>query len=425
MKLLFKNIDFIFLMFLLFLTQGSLPLKIVGIFFILTTRVNALNYLYSFNLFYFTIIFYHLVYGVLCFLFESFRYLPTYFLSLLFWVVSYISLSQVLYFFKKHTTIKVVKTIDAFFLINVLIVLFQFIDIMYLYDSLNPYGVSTSAGDFIKSIYSNSSVNSIIMGFFAVMYLLRKKWVKGSFAVIILTMTTYMSGLVIFIISIIVSLFIFSKIKLKYKFLVIISSISMLSIFKKVSPNNVTYVSRYVNRVIANDDNVPFKIKSFRQTYEYSTSSLKSFVFGAGAGNFSSRSAFISSGDYVNWYPDFLTYAHDDFQENHLALWNYDFRNPWDNNNNTANQPFSFYNQIIGEYGLIGILLFLIFYVGFIIKKWPKLTFTKFLLVSLVFYFVLDYWFEYFSVIIIFELLVLLDIKLNSKSETNIINKTH
>jgi hypothetical protein len=73
MKLLFKNIDFIFLMFLLFLTQGSLPLKIVGIFFILTTRVNALNYLYSFNLFYFTIIFYHLVYGVLCVLFESFR----------------------------------------------------------------------------------------------------------------------------------------------------------------------------------------------------------------------------------------------------------------------------------------------------------------------------------------------------------------
>ena len=80
---------------------------------------------------------------------------------------------------------------------------------------------------------------------------------------------------------------------------------------------------------------MPFKIKSFRETFEYSTSSLKSFVFGAGAGNFSSRSAFISSGDYVNWYPAFLTYAHNDFQENHLALWNYDFRNPWDNNNNT------------------------------------------------------------------------------------------
>ena len=260
MKLLIKNIDFIFLIFLIFLTQGSLPLKIVGIFFALITRANALNYLHSFNLFYFTIIFYHLVYGIFCVLFESFRYLPTYFLSLLFWMVSYISLSQVLYFFKKNTTVKVVKTIDAFFLINVSIVLIQFIDIMYLFDSLNPYGVSTSAGDFIKSIYSNSSVNSIIMGFFAVMYLLRKKWTKGSFAVISLVMTTYMSGLVIFIISIVVSLFIFSKIKLKYKFLVIISGISMLSIFKKVSPNNVTYVSRYVNRVLANDDNVPFKI---------------------------------------------------------------------------------------------------------------------------------------------------------------------
>ena len=55
-------------------------------------------------------------------------------------MVSYISLSQVLYFFKKNTTVKVVKTIDAFFLINVSIVLIQFIDIMYLFDSLNPYG---------------------------------------------------------------------------------------------------------------------------------------------------------------------------------------------------------------------------------------------------------------------------------------------
>ena len=418
MKLLTKNIDFIFLIFLLFITQGSLPLKIVGIFFVLTIRANALYYLNSFNLFYFSIIAYHLVYGSLCILFESFRYLPTYFLSLIFWVVSYISLSQVLYFFKKHTTIKVVKTIDTFFLINISIVIFQFIDIMYSYGSLNPYGVSTSAGDFIKSIYSNSSVNSIIMGFFAVMYLLRKKWTKGIFAVIILIMTTYMSGLIIFTVSIAVSLFLFSKIKLKYKALVIISGIAMLSIFKRVSPDNVTYVSRYISRIIANDDNVPFKIKSFRETFEYSISSLKSFVFGAGAGNFSSRSAFISSGDYVNWYPEFLTYAHKDFQDNHLALWNYDFRNPWDNNNNTANQPFSVYNQIIGEYGLIGVMLFLFFYIGFIFKKWKKLTFTKFLVISLAFYFVLDYWFEYFSVIIIFELLVMLDIKLNSEPET-------
>ena len=50
MKLLIKNIDFIFLIFLIFLTQGSLPLKIVGIFFALITRANALNYLHSFKI---------------------------------------------------------------------------------------------------------------------------------------------------------------------------------------------------------------------------------------------------------------------------------------------------------------------------------------------------------------------------------------
>jgi hypothetical protein len=401
----------------LLITQGSLPLKVVGIFYILIIRVSALKYLHSFNFFYFFIIIYHLIYGAFCILFETFRYLPTYFMSLVFWVVSFISLSQIAYFFKKNTNIKVIKTIDFFFVVNIIIVSFQFIDIIFSYRSLNPYGVSTSAGDFIKSIYSNSSVNSIIMGFFAIMYFLRKKWVKGAFAIIILLMTTYMSGLVIFAVSVIISLFLFLRVKLKYKALVIISGIALLFVFKKVSPNNITYVSRYINRIIENDENVPFKIKSFRETIEYSTSSFKNFAFGAGAGNFSSRSAFISSGDYVNWYPNSLIYSHKDFQDNHLAIWNYDFRNPWDNNNNTANQPFSVYNQIIGEYGFVGILIFLFFYIGFIVRKWKKLTFSKFLIISLMFYFVLDYWFEYFSVIIIFELLLLLDIKLNSKPE--------
>ena len=48
-----------------------------------------------------------------------------------------------------------------------------------------------------------------------------------------------MSGLVIFIISIVVSLFIFSKIKLKYKFLVIISSsVNATLTVEEIATNN-------------------------------------------------------------------------------------------------------------------------------------------------------------------------------------------
>lgn len=424
MKLSLKNIDFPFLFFLLFITQGSFPLKIVGILWAITLGINALRHFHSFNQFYFFMILYHIIYGILYIFFESFRYTPTFILTLIFWVFSFISLSQISYFIKKNSLVKVVRTIDLFFVINILFVFFQYLYITYMYDSLNPYSVSTSAGDFIRSIYSNSSVNSIIMSFFSIMYFMRKKWQKGILALIALIMSTYMSGIVIFVGSIAFGLFLFSKVKIKYKILVIISGLIFVSLFNKVSPDNVTYVERYVNRVIKNDNNTPYKIKSIYETIEYSTSSLRSFIFGSGGGNFSSRSAFISSGDYVSWYPQSLLYVSEEFDRYHLGIWTHDFKNIWDNRNNTANQPFSFYNQIVGEYGLIGVIAFLLFYLGYIVKNRKKLIYSKFMVICLLGYFVLDYWFEYFSVIIIFELLLLLDLKLNSKVGTSTQTKT-
>tara|TARA_R110002020_G_scaffold122487_7_gene278031 strand:- start:41721 stop:43019 length:1299 start_codon:yes stop_codon:yes gene_type:complete len=407
----FKDIDLKFLIFLILITQGNIPVKIFAVFFIMIFRLRPIFVGHQFILFYYFILVYHIVYGLFLIAFKSINYWPNYLLSFLFWMVSYITLSQIAFFVKNWTLVKIYKTIDFFFLVNIFVILIQLINSMFLFQTLNPYGVSNSAGDLISSIYSNSSVNFVIMSFFSIMYLLRKKWFYGILSVIFLLMTTYMSGVVLFLASLVVGIYLFSSIKLKSKIFIAIGSFFLIFLFSQIAPSNITYASRYLIRIWENGEDTPFKIKSFFQTFEYWTSSITSFIFGAGGGSFSSRIAFIASGDYVGWFPDSLTYASDEFKKYHLNIWTYDFNNPWDNRNNTANQPFSFYNQIIGEYGLIGLLIFILFYLGYFFRKWQMLSYSKFLLIALGGYFLLDYWFEYFSVIIIFELLVLVDVK--------------
>lgn len=416
-------IDYSFLVFLILIMQGSISLKIIGIVIISTVRFRANLYGHYFILFYFFIIIFHLLYGGYLLFFNTIFYFPNYLLSLVFWIICYTTLCQIVYFTKVNSLLRIYRTIDLFFIINSIIIAYQLIDMMLLYSSVNPYAVTNSAGDYIKSLYSNSSVNFIIMSFFSVFYLQRKKWKYGFVAVIFMLMTTFMSGLVIFLGAMIIGVYFFSRIKIKNKLLIVVWVMLFFLVFNYLAPSNVTYASRYINRIVENGDDLPYKIKSFYMTLEYWTSSAKNFIFGAGGGNFSSRVAFITSGDYVGWFPDTFTHVSEEFKEYHLSVWNYDFNNPWDNRNNTANQPFSFYNQIIGEYGLIGILIFINFYLGFIIKKWKVIAYSKFLLLALAGYFLLDYWFEYFSVMVFFELLLLIDIQCNSLKISNYATK--
>lgn len=420
-----KQVDPIFFIFLLLVTQGDILLKLAGILFILLARPTAILKIYGLSKFYILVILLHLCYGLINLFIYGLQYLINFIMVFLFWTISYIIISQINYFLKRKPIETIHFTINLFFITCVLIVLYQYVSLALSYMSINPYNISPASGDKMKSIYGNSSVNMIIMSFFLLSYAFRGKWIYGIVSLICLLMTTYMSGIIIFLGSVLFSIFFFSKIKTTYKVYFIAASVFGIVIFSSVSPSNINYATQYIDRIIENGDRVPFKIKSFRQTIDYNISSVKSFFIGAGGGNFSSRVAFIGSGDYVNWFPDSLSFASNEFKIYHLGIWNHDFKNRWDDRNNTANQPFSFYNQIAGEYGLIGVMLFLFFYLGLIAKNWNKLTYSKVTLICLLGYFMLDYWFEYFSVIIIFELLVLLDIKLNSKSETNIINKTY
>ena len=72
--------------------------------------------------------------------------------------------------------------------------------------------------------------------------------------------------------------------------------------------------------------------------------------------------------------------------------------------------PFP-YNQILGEYGLTGALLFAVFYLGYFLKHLRRLSYGRFMLIALMGFFLMDYWFESFSLVVIFELFLLLNMK--------------
>jgi len=74
---------------------------------------------------------------------------------------------------------------------------------------------------------------------------------------------------------------------------------------------------------------------------------------------------------------------------------------------------------MIAEYGLIGLTVFVIYYLGFFTGQYKKLTYGIPVLMLMLAAFFVDYWFEQLSVMVFFELLLLLNIK-----ETNSLKTT-
>jgi hypothetical protein len=155
----------------------------------------------------------------------------------------------------------------------------------------------------------------------------------------------------------------------------------------------------------------PGKFISFIQTFFYLKSSAKHFLFGAGVGNFSSKLAFRASGVHaLGSYPEKFRYTSTDFKFNHLRSFLYYFHADA-SKHSVMNYPFSVYNQVLGEYGFIGAILFIIFYLGYFVSKYHKLSYGRYLLIILLEFFIMEYWFESFSLIVMFELFMLLNIK--------------
>jgi len=163
---------------------------------------------------------------------------------------------------------------------------------------------------------------------------------------------------------------------------------------------------------------LPGKALSLLQTVKFLQHHPAKIIAGDGMGNFSSKLAFKATGlGFNGGYPAKYAYISNDFLLNHLDVY-LNFFSKASGLHSLTNSPYSVYDQLLAEYGLMGLLVFAIFYLGFFAKHYKKLTYGIPLLMLLLAILFIDYWFEQLSVIVFFELLLLLNIKETTKPAT-------
>ena len=156
---------------------------------------------------------------------------------------------------------------------------------------------------------------------------------------------------------------------------------------------------------------LPGKIIAYKQTFDFFKQRPLKIISGTGTGNFSSKLAFKTTGlNIAGGYPKKFIYINEFFLQNHLDLYLNYFTKP-DGFHSIANNPNSVYDQLLSEYGLLGLCAFFIFYVGFFLKNFKRLTYGIPLILFLSGIFFVDYWFEQLSIVVFFELLLFLNMK--------------
>lgn len=156
---------------------------------------------------------------------------------------------------------------------------------------------------------------------------------------------------------------------------------------------------------------LPGKLIALQQTARFYMQHPGKILTGTGVGNFSSKLAFRATAMHIaGGYPERFRYINNDFKTNHLDLYLFYFTNN-DNVHSIINSPNSTYDQLISEYGLAGLLSFFAFYLAYFGRKMKRKTYATPLFLFILGTFFIEYWFEQLSVVIIFELLLLLNIK--------------
>lgn len=134
-------------------------------------------------------------------------------------------------------------------------------------------------------------------------------------------------------------------------------------------------------------------------------------ILGNGIGNFSSRLAFKATVlNIAGQYPGRFKYISHDFFINHLYLYLY-FHSQGQSKHEASNTPDSVYYQLVGEYGILGLVFLGVLYFSFFLLRVHKQSIGLPMLLLLASSFFVEYWFEQFSIVVLFELLFFLDLK--------------
>jgi hypothetical protein len=153
----------------------------------------------------------------------------------------------------------------------------------------------------------------------------------------------------------------------------------------------------------------PGKIIAAQQTLSFLIKHPARMMQGNGMGNFSSKLAFRATGlGMAGSFPTRFTYIDPNFLNNHLALY-LSFFADRSKLHSVTNSPNSTYLQLLGEYGILGLIAFALLYIGYFLKYTTSKGYALPLLLFMSGLFFTEYWFEQLSIVILFELLMLVN----------------
>ncbi|MBS1584159.1 MAG: hypothetical protein JSS82_01230 [Bacteroidetes bacterium] len=323
------------------------------------------------------------------------------------------------------------NTISFVFWVNFAVSMAGLIYTMVLSGSIDPYRSAdlrfgNSTGDYIRGIFlAPSYINMFINAMFCIYFLYGRKYLMAFMALLVACATSSNFANLVFIPVLIATLFIVEDGKARKT--VALGLLFYILFYTVVSPGNLSYLrssvdarrrdsveANLVGKFYQGDSKLMHfcKVISVVETWQYTTASHKNALIGAGMGGFSSqlalRTSGLETGSGSRLFKKLPQYSSPAFRDNHYKIFEAIYQLPPEYHS-IRHFPGSTLNQLLGEYGLVGILIFAIFYLWFFLKHFKRLRYTVILLVMVCGFLMFDYLFEYLSVMVFFELFFLLD----------------
>ncbi|PZF72394.1 hypothetical protein [Taibaiella soli] len=468
-----QQIDWVLLLFLLILSQDGLIPKIAAVAFLYIFRFDLKFGLKNGRLPLFYLLLPAIEILKYFLLGKSYLgNWSTLFASSMYWILSFLVIHQMRLSVEKKGVEKVQNALGIFTIVNFLVCVVQFILVMKATHAFNPYKANVvapdikfpnimhpygqSSGDLIRGLFSDNHYNAIIAQFLFLFLLFRRKYLLSFLNLLVICAVCY--NLVTLLLFMILGLSIFLLKGRKVKFVICAFIVYIISFYAFVTPENIEYLNQRISKsiyslkengaeihvdktietekapVVQNDsvanpapkldaltvgaeksiytfDKVSGKKISYEQTRNFLKNNHLYTLAGSGAGTFSSKLAANLSGIYG---PTILNKKlpkpdYDVYYKNHGAIITSLESLPI-GYHSVNNFPNSVYNQLLSEYGLVGLVVFLVFYLWFFIRKYKKLSFSLFLLPLLLIYFNYAYLFETLDVVVFFELLFFCDL---------------
>ncbi|MQT75615.1 MULTISPECIES: hypothetical protein [Pseudomonas] len=322
-----------------------------------------------------------------------------------------------------------VKTFKNFTLIQFIFITFEFFWLAATYKTLDIYTVDQSAGDHIAGTFITFSTPLAISFSFIALFFLSlffktsdKKHLFYTSLSVLIVLATGAMAVATLLLPILIVYFshqtIRSKINVKRKvFFVLVSIVLFISVLI-VQQSNIAYTQKNIELI--QEANKPLKIELAVKVAQNALN-FGEFFYGTGIGTFSSRASLFLSGHYLtDQY--FIPVSPSELSKI-LILPYFNTHTPGVLTNgydslSIVSEPFSQFTTLVSEYGVFGLLIFILGYTWLIlisIRKRNATLFTYYML-SLLFL-LINNWLEYSSFTAVFLLLI----SIETRSTKNII----